>query len=77
MAFSAGGHLKLQCRRSSSVVVVVIGLGNERPRNRGSIPGKGKRSVSSPKLPDHLSDPPIVLLNGLQWLFVGGKAAGT
>ena len=61
-------------RRWSSVVVV-NGLRNEWPRNGGSIPGKGKRSVCSPKLPDRPSVPPIFLLSGLQGLFVGGKAA--
>ena len=70
-------HLMLHWGRWNSVVVVVTGLRNEWPRNRSSIRGKGKRSVSSPKLLERPTVPPIVLLSGLQGLFFGGKAART
>jgi hypothetical protein len=42
---------------------------------RGSIPGKGKRFVSSPQCPDRLWGPPILLCYGYRGRFPGGKAA--
>jgi hypothetical protein len=36
---------------------------------RGSIPGRDKRSSSSPQFPDRLEDPSSLLSNGYRWLF--------
>jgi hypothetical protein len=40
-----------------------------RPRNRGSIPERGKRSVPVPKRPGRFGGTPILLSNGYWELF--------
>ena len=61
-------------RSRDSSVDIATRLRAGRPRNRGSIPGKGKRFTSSPKHPDRLWGPATILVKRYQGLFLRGQS---
>jgi hypothetical protein len=54
---------------------VSLAYGPGRPRNRGSIPGRGKKIPSSPESRPTL-EPTRLHFNGVPGILPGGKAAG-
>jgi hypothetical protein len=54
----------------NGVVRILTRLRDGRPRKRGSIPGRGKRCISSQKRWDRLWGPPSLLFNGYWGLFL-------
>jgi hypothetical protein len=63
-------------RSRDSVVGIATGYGQDGQGVGIRVP-VGEIIFSSPRLPDGLWGPPNLLSNGYQWLFPGGKAAGT
>jgi hypothetical protein len=62
------------CSRGSCFGIMTRLLAG-RPRSRNSIPGRGNRFFSSPKLPDRLWGPPSLLFTSYQWLFSWGSSS--
>jgi hypothetical protein len=67
-------EVKKYCRNRDSSVDIVTGYGLHR---RDSIRDRGKKFLYTPRQPDHLLGPAILMSSGYWGYFFGSKADGS